>query len=402
MDSIIRTIQEKTGSLLKKEAKNWLDSHPAGVEKANVYLVPTLVGLLNKRINSREEAREAIALFEEENMQKEWAESPDSLLDLFRRGDGAIPEKVKNVYQFILQDERPLVTQQLSSTGDINPSHLDRVLAFLCAIIAAQILRSLETESQKGRKLLSILRGEEEYIKIQTPSKLHELIKEEEKPEPSPDALDATDGEQQNKPPKTRIRSIIIFLFLFIGSVSVLYWIKSPQMNNLSPMIQWHPAKQKQMPDQKIWQIAPNTSLTLKQDDPLNSFVSYFLQSKPLDTIKKFRLKAVSSNPEDSLVPAYYMKTIKHLKTLQQAHPSPPFHLSITLTPNENSAVSGPLIDHLRAVIFEQLPFMAQGSPYAFMLQINKPKLPLGNRTTTLPDQTEVQWILSLDPRNFK
>jgi hypothetical protein len=249
--------------------------------------------------------------------------------------------------------------------------------------------------------MLSLLQGEEEYIKIQTPSKLHELIKEEQAPESSADESKQTEAEEQEKAPKTPTRSILFLAFLFIGSIAILYWIKSPEMNNLSPMIQWHPAKQKEMPDQKIWQLAPTVSLTLKQDDPLNAFVSYFLQSRPLDSLKRFRLKAVGSNPEDSLVPAYYRQTIQHLKVLQQAHPSPPFHLSINLTPSETEVISEDDVDQLRSIVFKQLPFLSEGAPYAFMLQINKPKIPLANRTTTQPDQTEVYWTLSLDPKYF-
>jgi hypothetical protein len=400
MDSIIRTIQGKTESLLKSEAKSWLDSSSAGVEKANVYLVPTLVGLLNKRIHSREEARETLALFEEEDMKKEWADQPDTLLDLFRRGDGAIPEKIKTIYQFIVQDEHPLVIRQLSSTGDINPQHLDKVLAFLSAITAAQVLRTLETESQKGRKLLSILKEDSEYIKIQTPSKLLELIKEEEVTEAA-EAPPEDDQEESLDRPRAPLRPLLFFSLLFIGSLSILYWIKSPEMDNLAPMIQWHPAEPEQLPDQKIWQIAPGSSLTLEQGDPLNAFVSYFLQAKTLDSVRNFRLKAVSANPEDSLMPTYYRETLAHIKRLQQAQPHPAFHLSVTFTPGENGRITQALVDHVRAEIFRQLPVLAEGAPYAFVIQINKPQAPLRNRITPLPDQTEVRWSLSLDPNAF-
>jgi len=401
MESIIRTVQKKTESLLKKEAKSWLDSAPSGVEKAHVYLVPTLVGLLKKRITSREKAREALAFFEEEDMKKEWAENPETLLDLFRRGDGAIPEKIKTVYEFILQEERSLVTQQLNSTGDINSQHLDKVLSFLSAITAAQVLKSLESESQKGRKLLSLLKEEAEYIKIQTPSKLLEIMREEESETAPPEPTDQEEDKSLSSP-KVPIKPLIIYSLLFLGCLAFLYWIKSPEMDNLSPMIQWHPAEAQQLPDQKIWQIGPGTSLTLDQGDPLNSFVSYFLQAKTLDSLKNFRLKAVSSNPRDSLLPSYYHETLEHLLHLQQAQPSPPFHLSITLTPGKEALISKDLIHHLRTKIFQQLPMLANGAPYAFLIQINKPQPPLRNRSTQEGDQVEVRWSLSMDPKHFQ
>ncbi len=401
MDSIIRTVQNKTETLLKNEAKSWLDSHPGGVEKASVYLVPTLVGLLSKRVNSREKSRETIAFFEEENMEKEWADQPEILLELFRRGDGAIPEKVKTVYQFIVAEEHPLVIRQLSSTGDLNPQHLDKVLAFLSAITAAQILKSLESESQKGRKLLSILKEESEYIKIQTPSKLLELIKEDEAAAEVPKDTSERDKDEPLDRPRAPLRPLLIYSFLLIASLAVLYWIKSPELGDLSPMVQWNASEEKQLPDQKIWQIGRSTSLTLDQKDPLNDFVSYFLQAKTLDSLRNFRLKAVGAMRSDSLLPDYYRQTLVHLQQLQKAQPHPPFHLSITLTPGENAVISQEMVDHLKTDIFNQLPVLEEGSPYSFLIKINKPQIAIRNRNATDPKEIKVEWSLSLDPKSF-
>ena len=398
MDDIIRKVQNKTGPLIKKEAKSWLDSTPAGLEKANVYLAPTLVGLLNKRIANREEARNTIAFFEEEEMKKEWADKPEILFDLFRRGDGAIPEKIKTIYQFILNDEHPLVLKQLGTTGDINPSHLDKVLSFLCAIIAAQILKNLETESQKGLKLLSTLHAEEEYIKIQTPSKLLELI--QRKKEEHESEIEQESEEEEAKIEKKRLsgRTVLLYTLLLILSIGILYWIKSPEFEKLSPMIQWHPEEEKQLPDQKIWQINSSTTLTLKQDDPLNEFVTYFSGSQSLDSIRHFRLKAVKSETADTLIPPYYQEAITNLQLLKNSQPDRPFQLSIQLTPGTEAIESKKLVDHMRQRIFAQLPELADGAPYAFLIQINKPKKILNNRSPD-PNQTEVRWTLTLHPK---
>lgn len=402
MDSIIRTVQNKTESLLKNEAKSWLDSHPGGVEKASVYLVPTLVGLLSKRIKTREKARETLAFFEEEDMEQEWADQPDILLELFRRGDGAIPEKVKTVYQFIVAEEHPLVIRQLSSTGDLNPQHLDKVLAFLSAITAAQILKQMASESQKGRKLLSILKDEAEYIKIQTPSKLLELMKEEEEAKENVKETQDRKKEEVIERPRAPLRPLLIYSLILVASLAVLYWIKSPEMDDLSPMVQWNASEEEQLPDQKIWQIGRSTSLTLDQEDPLNGFVSYFLQAKTLDTLRNFRLKAVNARRTDSLLPDYYRETLSNLQQLQKAQPHPPFHLSITLTPGEEAVISRDLVDHLKTEIFSQLPVLAEGSPYAFLIEINKPQTAIRNRKATNPDEIKVEWSLSLDPKAFK
>lgn len=401
MDSIIRTVQSKTETLLKNEAKSWLDSHPSGVEKASVYLVPTLVGLLSKRINSREESREAIAFFEEENMEIEWADQPDILLELFRRGDGAIPEKVKTVYQFIVAEEHPLVIRQLSSTGDLNPQHLDKVLAFLSAITAAQVLKTLASESQKGRKLLSILKEEAEYIKIQTPSKLLQLIKEEEGDAELTKDTSERDKEEPLERPSAPLRALLIYSFLMIASLAVLYWIKSPEMDELSRMVQWNANEEKQLPDQKIWQIGRSIELTLDQEDPLNDFVCYFLQAKNLDTLRNFHLNAVSAVRKDSLLPEYYKETLEHLQLLQKAQPHPPFHLSISLTPGENAIISQEMVDHLKSTIFNYIPVLEEGSPYSFLIKINKPQIAIRNRNATDPKKIKVEWSLSLDRQAF-
>jgi hypothetical protein len=395
MDDIIRNVQNKTGPLIKEEAKSWLDSTPAGIEKANVYLAPTLVGLLNKRVINREEARNTIAFFEEEEMKKEWADKPEILLDLFRRGDGAIPEKIKTVYQFMVDEDRPLVLKQLGTTGDINPSHLDKVLSFLCAIIAAQILKNLESESQKGSKLLSTLQAEEEYIKIQTPSKLLELIKRDEAAQESEIEEKSEEDEAEIEKKRLSGRTVLLYTLLLVLSIGTLYWIKSPEFENLSPMIQWHPEKEKQLPDQKIWQINSTTTLTLKQDDPLNEFVNYFSGTQSLDSMRKFQLKSVQAESADTLLPPYYQDALKNLKLLKDSHPDRPFQLSIALTPSAEAIVSQKLLNRMRQRIFAQLPELADGAPYSFLIQINKPKKLLNNRSPD-PSQVEVQWTLTL------
>lgn len=295
----------------------------------------------------------------------------------------------------MVDEDRPLVLKQLGTTGDINPSHLDKVLSFLCAIIAAQILKNLESESQKGSKLLSTLQAEEEYIKIQTPSKLLELIKRDEAAQESEIEEKSEEDEAEIEKKRLSGRTVLLYTLLLVLSIGTLYWIKSPEFENLSPMIQWHPEKEKQLPDQKIWQINSTTTLTLKQDDPLNEFVNYFSGTQSLDSMRKFQLKSVQAESADTLLPPYYQDALKNLKLLKDSHPDRPFQLSIALTPSAEAIVSQKLLNRMRQRIFAQLPELADGAPYSFLIQINKPKKLLNNRSPD-PSQVEVQWTLTL------
>ncbi len=401
MDGIIRTVEKRTHSLLKAHAEDWLDSTQNTMEKAGQYLVPTLIGLLSNKVNSREDARNTIDLFERNHIKLKWAEQPEELLEVFLKGDGAIPEKVNSIYQFILGDQKHLVINQLSSTGDLDEVHIDRVLAFLSGIIAAEILHQIQFESQKGRKFLTLMHDEEERVKIQTPSKLLELItraksrerKSESKKEQEGDP-DSSDSESPTAPYHP-IPRLLMYTALFFISLGVLYWVKSPELESLSPMIQWHPEDREHLPDQKIWHLGANSTITLKDNDPFNDFIENYLNASQKDSVRQFALKRTLVSPQDSLLPDYYKKVLNQLHKLYESQPSPPYHLKVNITPGENAIVSEETVEFLRQQINSTLPFLSQEKSFSFVIQIYKP---LEARKTRInPNQdTEVYWTLRI------
>jgi hypothetical protein len=329
-----------------------------------------------------------------------WAEQPEELLKVFLKGDGAIPEKVNSIYQFILGDQKQLVINQLSSTGDLDEVHIDRVLAFLSGIIAAQILHQLQFESQKGRKFIAILQEEEERVKIQTPSKLLELItraKSEDRKSASKEdeGIQESSGSESPTAPYQPISRLLLYVALFFISLAALYWIKSPELESLSPMIQWHPEEQEHLPDQKIWHLGTNSTLTLEDNDPLNNFIENYLNASRRDSIRQFTLKRTMVTPQDSLLPGYYRTVLNQLEKLHQAQPSPPYHLKVNITPGENAVVSTETVEYLRQKINSSLPFLSHIESYSFVIQIYKPME--ARKTRLNPNQdTEVYWTLRI------
>lgn len=369
MEHLLKQVEDRTESVIKKHCDDWLSCEVTTLEKAFPYLPPTLMALLVAKSSDKEKAADVLEFLQKNEFDGKWAQKPEDLLHEWKKEDKEVVPKVERAYEFIMDEYHQMALEQLQSTGDLKLWQLKRLLPYLSAILMSTLAEWVSEEQADQDELLSFLKDHYEEIKRATPSKLMEILKQDS----AFGEKEREEDEEEEEKEKISLPSyqrMWPYLVGIVGLSIIILWLNSPDLSEASEFIPWKRSKEKveEVSNPRLWLLDQGISLQLKGDDPMNKFVERLVGVAP-DSNRQFFLKNVSW--KDTLLPSYYVETINHLKTLHSAYPKKHFHINIRLIQQKINNSGIPIDERLNLHLQEQLAGMIRDESLTYSIDLD-------------------------------